>query len=210
MPDNNHTRKFVSYLRVSTTKQGRSGLGLEAQRHSVGQYLDGIAGAILLQELVEIESGKVDERPKLQEAMEHAKLTGAILLIAKLDRLSRNAHFLTGLAEKKLPFVACDMPNANEFTITIMAALAQQERKMISERTRAALQAVKARGKRLGNPKGAAHLRSFGNSAALAAIKQKADNRAGMLRKRLIDIRGNGHTTLTAMAVSRLLARISN
>jgi DNA invertase Pin-like site-specific DNA recombinase len=147
--------KFVAYYRVSTAKQGRSGLGLDAQRESVLAYLDGGRWE-LLKEFTEVETGKgsnaLERRPVLREAMDFAKKHKATLLIAKLDRLSRNLHFITSLMESKVRFVAADMPDANELTIHIMAALAQYERKMISERTKAALARAKANGKRLGNP----------------------------------------------------------
>ncbi len=147
--------KFVAYYRVSTAQQGRSGLGLDAQRESVLAYLDGGKWE-LLKEFTEVETGKgsnaLDRRPVLKETIEFAKKHKAKLLIAKLDRLSRNLHFITSLMESKVKFVAADMPDANELTLHIMAALAQYERKMISDRTRAALARAKANGKKLGNP----------------------------------------------------------
>jgi DNA invertase Pin-like site-specific DNA recombinase len=149
-----HHGKFVSYLRVSTKRQGESGLGLEAQRKAVSDLLNG-GNWQLVEEQVEVESGKHDHnRPALRKALEACKVYGATLVIAKLDRLSRNAHFLTGLHEAGVKFVATDMPEANEMVVTIMAAVAQAERRMISERTKAALQAAKARGVKLGNPTG--------------------------------------------------------
>lgn len=145
------TGKFVGYIRVSTAKQERSGLGLEAQRQAITNYLNGGSWE-LLSEYVEIESGKNNERPKLQQAIDHCRVTGSVLVIAKLDRLSRDLHFIATLQKSSVKFVSCDMPEANEFTIHIMAALAQQERKLISQRTREALQAAKARGVVLGTP----------------------------------------------------------
>jgi DNA invertase Pin-like site-specific DNA recombinase len=131
----------VSYIRVSTTRQGESGLGLQAQQEAVSRYL---AGRPLLAEFREVESGKrADNRPQLKAAQELCKRKKAVLVIAKLDRLARNVHFISGLLEEKIQFVACDMPEANELTIHVMAAFAQHEAKAISERTRAALQAVK-------------------------------------------------------------------
>src|SRR4051794_13068985 len=145
-----HQGKFVSYLRVSTKRQGESGLGLEAQRKAVSDFLNG-GNWQLVEEQVEVESGKHDHnRPALRKALEACKVYGATLVIARLDRLSRNAHFLTGLHDAGIKFVATDTPEANERTI--MAAVAQAERRMISERTKAALQAAKARGVELGNP----------------------------------------------------------
>ena len=147
-----HHGKFVSYLRVSTKRQGESGLGLEAQRKAVSDLLNG-GNWQLVEEQVEVESGKHDHnRPALRKALEACKVYGATLVIAKLDRLSRNAHFLTGLHEAGVKFVATDMPEANEMVVTIMAAVAQAERRMISERTKAALQAAKARGVQLATP----------------------------------------------------------
>src|SRR4249919_3203898 len=147
-----HHGKFVSYLRVSGKRQGISGLGLEAQRHAVTSFLNGGKWQ-LVEEHVEVESGKDDRnRPALHKALEACKVYGATLVIAKLDRLSRDAHFLTGLQKDGVKFVAADMPEANEMVVGIMALVAQAERRMISERTKAALQAAKARGVMLGNP----------------------------------------------------------
>ncbi|MEW5772981.1 MAG: recombinase family protein [Thermodesulfobacteriota bacterium] len=191
--------KFISYLRVSTQRQGRSGLGLEAQRKAVADYLNGGSWE-LLAEYVEVESGKKDDRPQLQKALHHCKVTGASLVIAKLDRLSRNARFLLELQEAGTSFVAADMPDANEFTVGIMAMLAQQERKMISKRTKEALAAAKARGVKLGNPKGAEHLRGLGNEAAVDTIKEKAQERAVDLMPILQDILDGGVTSYRGIA----------
>ena len=136
---------FVSYLQVSTAKQGASGLGLEAQRKAVEDFLNGGQWK-LISEHVEVESGADDERPKLAEALARCRLHNATLVIAKLDRLSRDAHFLLGLQKAGVRFVAADMPEANEMVVGIMAVIAQAERKMISARTKAALAAAKARG----------------------------------------------------------------
>jgi len=147
-----HDGKFVSYLRVSTKRQGASGLGLEAQRAAVETFLNGGRWK-LVAEHVEVESGKHDHnRPALHKALEACKVYGATLVIAKLDRLSRDAHFLLGLQKAGVRFVAADMPETDEMVVGIMAVVAQAERKMISTRTKAALAAAKARGKRLGNP----------------------------------------------------------
>src|ERR687889_2865459 len=143
--------RFVSYLRVSTDRQGRSGLGLEAQRKAVEDFLNG-GRWNLIAEFVEVETGKRDDRPKLAEALSLCRLHNATLVIAKLDRLSRDAAFLLGLQKAGVRFVAADMPEANEMVVGIMAVVAQAEREMISARTRAALAVAKARGKRLGNP----------------------------------------------------------
>ena len=151
-----HHGKFISYLRVSTKRQGHSGLGLEAQRAAVTAYLNGGRWQ-LVEERVEVESGKDDKnRPALTKALEACKLyrARATLVIAKLDPLSRDAYFLLDLEKAKVEFVAVDMPNANKLTVGIMAMVAEQEREAISQRTKAALQAAKARGVRLGQPKG--------------------------------------------------------
>jgi DNA invertase Pin-like site-specific DNA recombinase len=141
--------KWISYLRVSTDRQGRSGLGLEAHRTAVADYLNGGRWK-LIRQFVEVESGKRSDRPKLAEALAACRLHGAKLVIAKLDRLSRDAHFLLGLDKAGVDFVAADMPNANRLTVGIMAMVAEEERRAISARTTAALQAAKARGKKLG------------------------------------------------------------
>jgi DNA invertase Pin-like site-specific DNA recombinase len=145
--------RFVAYYRVSTAKQGRSGLGLDAQREAVRAYLNG-GNWTLLAEHTEVESGKVDDRPELTNALHTCRLTGATLVIAKLDRLSRDAHFLLGLEKAGVEFVAVDMPNANTLTVRLMAVIAQEEREMIAARTKAALAAAKARGVTLGGWRG--------------------------------------------------------
>jgi DNA invertase Pin-like site-specific DNA recombinase len=149
------TGKFVSYLRVSTDKQGQSGLGIEAQRKAVTDFLNG-GNWKLVAEFVETESGAHDDRPKLAAAMALARAHGATLLIAKIDRLSRDAAFLLGLQKAGVKFLAADMPEANEMVVGIMAVVAQAERKMISARTKAALAAAKARGVKLGGFRGRA------------------------------------------------------
>src|SRR3954447_12356056 len=143
--------RYVSYLRVSTDRQGKSGLGLDAQRKAVADFLNG-GRWDLIAEFVEVESGKRDDRPKLAEALALCRLHNATLVIAKLDRLSRDAAFLLGLQKAGVRFVAADMPEANELVVGIMVVVAQAERKMISARTKAALTAAKAMGVRLGKP----------------------------------------------------------
>ena len=142
--------KIVSYLRVSTRKQGESGLGLEAQRAAVDQHAKN-NGCKIVAEFVEIESGKKADRPKLAEALAHAKSAKAMLVVAKLDRLARNVAFLSALMESGVEFVACDNPHASRLTIHILAAVAEDEARRISERTKAALKAARARGTKLGS-----------------------------------------------------------
>ncbi len=146
-------RKFIAYYRVSTARQGRSGLGLEAQRQAVHDYLNG-NGWEIVGEFTEVESGKKDSRPELEKALASCRLHQATLVIAKLDRLSRNAEFLLRLQNGAVPFVAADMPEANEMVVGIMAVVAQAERKMISQRTKAALAQAKERGTVLGGFRG--------------------------------------------------------
>jgi DNA invertase Pin-like site-specific DNA recombinase len=169
-----HQGKFIAYFRVSTDKQGKSGLGLEAQRKAVLDYLDGGRWS-LVQEFVEIESGKHNERPQLTAALAACKKHRAKLVIAKLDRLSRNLAFIAALMESGVEFVAVDNPHATKLTVHILAAVAEHEREMISERTKAALRAAKARGTRLGNPQ-LAKAAKRGTAAVKSNAKQFAAN----------------------------------
>jgi DNA invertase Pin-like site-specific DNA recombinase len=141
--------KFVSYLRVSTQQQGRSGLGLEAQKESVAGFLNGGRWK-LVEEVVEVESGKRSDRPQLARALSLCRVHRATLLVANLDRLARNVAFISSLMEAGIAFQAVDLPNANNLTVHIMAAMAEYEAKAISERTKVALAAAKARGTKLG------------------------------------------------------------
>jgi DNA invertase Pin-like site-specific DNA recombinase len=143
-------KKYIAYYRVSTKQQGASGLGLDAQRAAVRSFTK--CETCIIAEYTEIESGKNDKREQLTAAIAHAKQAGATLIIAKLDRLSRNASFIFALRDSGVEFVCADMPDANTLTIGIFATLAQHEREIISQRTKAALQAKKARGVKLGNP----------------------------------------------------------
>jgi DNA invertase Pin-like site-specific DNA recombinase len=142
-------RQAIAYRRVSTAKQGRSGLGLEAQDAAINSHVRA-TGCTLVATYTEVESGKKSARPELAKALSHAKKLGAVLVIAKLDRLSRNVHFLSGLMEAGVDFVCCDMPSAGRLTLHIMAAVAEDEARRISERTVAALAAAKERGAKLG------------------------------------------------------------
>jgi DNA invertase Pin-like site-specific DNA recombinase len=160
------------------------------------------AWEIIAPPFTEVESGKRSDRPELIKALERCKVTGATLVVAKLDRLSRDAVFLLTLQNSGAPFVAADMPDANNFTVGIMALVAQQEREAISSRTKAALAAAKARGQRLGNPNGAAALRRAGKgtAAALHARQRNADEHAARLRPIIARMHGEGHTSLGALA----------
>ena len=145
MEENN----YVAYLRVSTQRQGFSGLGLEAQREIIQKHLRESKPAA---EFIEVESGRKTDRPKLKEALELCKRTGATLIVAKLDRLARNLSFLSSLLESDVEIVFCDFPQANKMVLSILGAISQYEAELIATRTRQALQAKKARGCRLGNP----------------------------------------------------------
>ena len=145
-------KKYIAYYRVSTQRQGVSGLGLEAQQTIVNNFIKSCGGEIK-SSYTEIESGKNDKnRPQLQAALNECSKSGHTLLVAKLDRLARNLHFITTLMESNIDFTACDIPSANKFTIHIFATLAEMERDMISTRTKDALQALKDRGVKLGPP----------------------------------------------------------
>ncbi len=184
---------IVSYLRVSTAKQGASGLGLEAQRSAVADFT-AAGGHKLLTELVEVESGAKAARPQLAAALTSCRLHRATLVIAKLDRLARNVAFIANLMDGAVEFVACDMPHANRLTLHLLAAIAEHEREMISQRTRAALQAAKARGVRLGNPNGAKALLEGCRAAAAASVVVRRAKAAA-------------HATAVAPALQGLMVR---
>lgn len=188
-------------MRVSTARQGRSGLGLEAQQAAIAHFVRE-RNAEVIQTFTEVESGKSADRPELGRALHLAKVTGAILLIAKLDRLSRNAAFLLTLRDSGVRFIAADMSDANELTVGIMALVAQQEREAISRRTKEALQAAKARGRKLGNPNGAAALRRAkkGNADAVATVRRLAGDHAERLRPVVDSLMAEGIATLGGIA----------
>src|ERR1700730_8788399 len=189
-----HFGKFVAYFRVSTDRQGKSGLGLHAQREAVMDYLNG-GNWTLVAEFTEVESGKHSDRPEVENALAACKKHKAKLVIAKLDRLSRNLAFIAALMESGAEFVAVDMPHATKLTIHILAAVAQHEREMISERTKAALQAAKKRGQRLGNP-GIAEAAKLGR----AALKANARRFAANVRPIIEEIVRAGATSHNAIA----------
>lgn len=193
--------KAVAYYRVSTAAQGRSGLGLDAQRNAVAEVC-AARGLEMVAEFTEVESGKRSDRPELSEALRRAKLTGATLVVAKLDRLSRSVAFLSALQDSGARFIAADMPEANELTVHILAAVAQAERKAISTRTREALKAAKARGVKLGNPNGAAPLRRAGkgNAAAVAARQAAVDSRTLELAGEVKRLQAGGASSIRQIA----------
>lgn len=214
--------KFVAYYRVSTDRQGQSGLGLDAQRAAVAKH---IGAAELVAEFTEVESGRKNEREQLAAALATAKRTKSMLVIAKLDRLARNVHFISGLLESNVPFVCADMPEADRTFLQMMAVFAEWEARKISERTKAALAQVKAQGRTLGCP-----TPEIGSAAGIARIQAKADayaqrvgpvvrdimNRCGANTLRDIaaelNMRGietpRGNTDWRASQVSNLLKRI--
>ena len=188
---------LISYLRVSTQKQGASGLGLEAQRATVADYAKRTGGTIVA-EFLEVESGKKNSRVQLAEAIAAAKRTGATLVIAKLDRLARNAAFIFALRDAGVSFVACDIPEANTLTVGIFAVMAQHEAELISTRTKAALKAKKMRGDKLGTPANlTAEARAKGRQAH---SRNAASNQNTVTAKGYAQLLRNGGATLRAMA----------
>lgn len=188
--------KYIAYYRVSTQKQGESGLGLEAQRKAVDTHLNGAAP---LMEFTEIETGKNNQRPTLAEAIAKCKRHKATLIIAKLDRLARNVHFISGLMESGIDFIAADNPNATKLTIHILAAVAEDEAERISKRTKEALAAAKARGVKLGGSRGykpTAEDRQKAVEARRAASAELAQDLQGCIR----DIRARGGVSFRGIA----------
>lgn len=143
--------RYVAYFRVSTQKQGRSGLGLDAQKQAVQDFLHQFGGE-LVAEYMEVESGKRIDRPEFTKAADYAELANATLLVAKLDRLSRDLHFVTSLQKRGIRFKLCDLPEIDNLTIHILAAMAEHEARMISVRTKQAMTEAKRRGVVMGNP----------------------------------------------------------
>jgi DNA invertase Pin-like site-specific DNA recombinase len=217
--------RLIPYYRVSTRKQGESGLGLEAQQSCVADFAR-YGQHEILASYQEIETGKRADRPELAKAIAHAKRAKATLVIAKLDRLARNVHFLSGLMESRIEFVCCDNPHANRLTLHILAAVAEDEARRISERTKAALAAYKARGGTLGKPenltpeaarKGSETTKKQARTAYAALLSELRQWReAGMSYRQIAALlNGAGHTMRTGAAwnhnqVKRVLARVGN
>lgn len=218
--------KYIGYIRVSTQKQGKSGLGLEAQKRAIRNMVN--EDDVLIAEYEEIESGKNKERPKLLEAIQRCKETKATLVIARLDRLSRSLSFISQLMDNEIDFVACDMKHANRFTIQIFGAIAEQEARFISKRTKAALAELKAKGIRLGSPENLTNksreksLEVRKRNALMNEHNRKATALIAAMRKEkksfsniAVELNQSGFKTrrnssFTAMTVKRLYDRYEN
>jgi DNA invertase Pin-like site-specific DNA recombinase len=228
MARNDTKNTYVAYVRVSTAKQGRSGLGLEAQREAVHRFVAERGGKIIAPEFKEVESGKHNDRPELAKAIKRCRLTGATLVVAKLDRLSRNAAFLMTLRDSGVNFVAADLPEANTMTVGVMAVVAQYEAEAISARTKAALAAAKARGKVLGglrpNAPKVVQFTARANEAVTAKADKDAEDRRDVIEAlaaeglsmnamaaRLNDasVRTSCGGVWTATAVKRVMVRLA-
>ena len=188
---------FIAYLRVSTQKQGQSGLGMDAQQEAVRRFIR--EGDVVTETYVEVESGRNDERPQLATAMAACRRLGARLLIAKLDRLARDVAFIATLMKSDVRFTACDMPDADPFRLHIEAAIAEEEARKISARTKAALAAAKARGVLLGGFRGR-HLTEAERATGRAKQAAEARARAVALLPIVEQVRATGATTLAAIA----------
>jgi len=193
-PGRPHSGKWVAYYRVSTDRQGESGLGLDAQRKLVNDYLNG-GKWVLSAEFTEVESGKRSDRPQLAAALAMCKRLRAKLIVAKLDRLSRNVGFISSLMDSSVDFVAADMPHANKMTLQVMAVFAEYERDAISERTRRALAQAKERGTKLGGPK-----RLEASALGAASNRSNAERFAANTVPIIREIQASGVTTLHGVA----------
>jgi DNA invertase Pin-like site-specific DNA recombinase len=192
-------KSIVAYIRVSTTSQGRSGLGIESQREALTRFAKEV-GFDIVAEFVEIETGKgsdaLDRRPQLAAALAKARAMRCSVVVAKLDRLSRDVHFISGLMAHRVPFVVTELgPDVDPFVLHLYAALAEKERALISGRTKSALAAAKAKGVKLGNP----HIEAA-RGEAVAAIKAEADRVAGNVLPIIAEIKKSGASTLRAIA----------
>lgn len=198
------SRTFVSYLRVSTDRQGRSGLGLEAQQAAIAAFLQP-ADKLLTPPFIEIESGKNNDRPQLRMALDMCRRTGATLLIARLDRLARNVAFISSLMEQGVPFVACDMPTATPFMLHVYAAVAEEEARAISKRTKAALAAAKARGVKLGGDRGYRPVAAPDGRLGGDAVRREADHAAHRVSAAIEAIRAVEGGDISLQALARAL-----
>jgi DNA invertase Pin-like site-specific DNA recombinase len=190
--------KHVAYYRVSTQKQGKSGLGLEAQKQAIADHLNGGSWEVV-GEFTEIETGKRSDRPQLAKALAMCRLHGAKLIIAKLDRLARNAHFLLGLKDAGIDFVCADMPSANRLTVGIMAMVAEDEAQRISDRTKAALAAAKKRGTVLGGFRGKVPTAKH-RALSAKALRERTAAKAADLGPIIRELQAAGSTSLRAIA----------
>ena len=192
--------RFVAYYRVSTAAQGQSGLGLDAQRAAVTRYLNG-GDWKLIAEVVEVESGKRNDRPKLAEALRLCRIHNSTLVVAKIDRLARNVAFVAALMDAGVKFVAVDMPGVSDLVVHLLASVAQGEAKAISERTKVALAAAKARGTKLGGHRWAVEtVAAKGNAASALVRSAKARKRRADLLPVIDDIKARGTITLNGIA----------
>jgi DNA invertase Pin-like site-specific DNA recombinase len=192
-------RTLVSYIRVSTAQQGKSGLGIEAQREALSRFAEA-EGFEITAEFIEVETGKgadaLGRRPQLAAALAKARSLRCSIAVAKLDRLSRDVHFISGLMAHRVPFVVAELgADADPFMLHLFAALAEKERALISQRTKAALSAAKARGQKLGNPN-----LSAAREAGAAVLRANADRRAANVLPIIAEIQKTGATTLRAIA----------
>jgi DNA invertase Pin-like site-specific DNA recombinase len=192
-------KSIVAYVRVSTNQQGRSGLGIEAQREALSRFAESEA-LDLVAEFVEVETGKgsdaLDRRPQLAAALARARALRCPIAVSKLDRLSRDVHFISGLMTHRVPFVVADLgPDVDPFVLHLFAALAEKERALISGRTKSALAAAKAKGVKLGNPR-----IDVARGRAVASLQAQADRAANNVLPIIAEIRRSGATTLRAIA----------